>query len=169
MKRICYHYCKNEFVQELVEKGEIQANKYIKPNVEMLLPEDYVKDYVFNKRNINAGHGMFFAWSNPAYKGKIQYDEHGEYSLIKFEIDDKICVKTNYENWGSLGVDIYEADGDLELADVYCKEYGFINGLQGSYESIYDIYDTSMEIQILLPYLKAEWIKSIKKVKQRYI
>lgn len=170
MKLKCYHFCSNEFLKELLKRKEILATPYKMPNTEFILPEHYVKEFVFNIKKINAGTGMFFAWSNPSYKGNVMYDDNGKYSLIEFEVDEDICLKTNYENWCSLGTDLFDVNGDLQLADKYCREeFGIVNGLEGSYEAIYDISDRNMEVQILLPYLKADWIKSLKRVAKKYV
>ena len=165
----CYHFCSNEFLSQLLECGVVDANK--KLNLIKGEPASYVKDYAFNVKKINNGNGMFFSWSNPSYKGDIKFDENVSFSLIELEIeDDSIAIKTNYENWCNLGVDIEEANGDLELADKYCREdYHIVDGLQGSYNSIFDISDDQMEIQVLLPFLKKEWIKSIRKCSDRRI
>ena len=166
----CYHYRTGEFYKTLLKEQCIIANNQISLDVKTeKFPEDYVKEYVFIKKNINGGNGMFFTWSNPEYKGKIVHDDSEQFFLLELEVEEDICIKTHYENWCSLGVDLFQNDGDINETDEYCKEIGIADGLDGSYNCIYDISDTSDEIQILLPYINAEWIKSAIGVKERHI
>lgn len=161
----CYHYCTNEFFHELMDKQIIYANDVI--NTENA---SYVKNYVFKEKKLNKGNGMFFTWTHPDYKGPIKYDEKGKYSLVELEVPENIAIKTNYENWCSFQVDLDEANGNLELADKICREdYGIKDGLLGSYNAIFDLSDTKMEIQVLLPYIDLKWVKSTKNVHRRYI
>lgn len=112
---------------------------------------------------------MFFCWSHPNYKGDIEFDDNGEYLLLELEVDSDICLKTNYENWCSFAMDLYDADGDLNLADKYCKEMGIKGGIKGSYNAIFDTSDNEDEIQILIPFISTSFIKSIKRCKNKYI
>lgn len=172
MKKIkCYHFCKKKFYDELLRKKIIIANKYISQNdLTEKLPEHYVKDYVFINKNINNGMGMFFAWSNHQYKGKTLFDDNGEYYLLEILTDEKNCIKTHYENWCSFGMDLYENNGDLHETDIYCKEeFGIIDGLNGSYNAIYDISNTNDEIQILLPYINLDDVKSAKRCLNKFV
>ena len=43
------------------------------------------------------------------------------------------------------------------------------DGLKQSYEAIFDTSDCSDEIQVLLPYLKSEWIVSVKACKHKLV
>ena len=67
-------------------------------------------------------------------------------------------------------MDIYDCDGDLEETDLYCKnELGMKDSLKQSYEAIFDTSDCSDEIQVLLPYLKSEWVVSAKACKHKLV
>lgn len=164
----CYHFCSRSFLDKLLEENIIYADEDLRLDKEE--PVSYVKEYVFKTKKINNGKGMFFAWSNPFYKGNIDFNEKGEYILLELNVSpENICIKTHYENWCSLGVDIWEANGDLELADKYCREsYNIKGGLNESYNSIYEINDFD-EIQILLPFIKKQWIISKRKCNKKII
>ena len=153
----CYHFCTVEFYNILLENGKIIADENTRYHNPMI-PEDMVKEYVFRKKRINDGKGMFFCWTNPYYKGDIKLDDNGNYCLLELEIDEDICIKTHYENWCSLAMDLYENDNDIIKADLYCKSIGMINGLIDSYNSIFVINEND-ETQILLPYLDLSWVK----------
>lgn len=165
-----YHFCTKEFYKELIMNGIIYANDKIYYRDELhKIGEDYVKEYVFKVKKLNNGNGMFFAWSNPEYKGKIKYNDNGDYILLELNIPDGIGIKTHYENWCSLGMDIYDANGDYTLADKYCREeFGIKDGLEGSYNAIFEL-EKYAETQILLPYIDSKWIRDISIVEKRYI
>lgn len=164
----CYHFCTNDFVEELLSKKIIYADNNLRLKEDE--PASYIKKYAFETMRLNNGNGMFFAWSNPFYKGNINFSKEGNYSLLELDLgDDKVEIKTNYENWCSFGTDIYEANGDLKEADKICREYGILNGLKGSYQAIFDTDDESDEIQVLLPYIKSEWIIDIKRCSNKHI
>lgn len=169
MKKLkCYHYCENSFYEELLQKEIIEANdEVIIPDEK--LAEHYVKEYAFKVKKMNNGNGMFFAWSNPAYKGNIEFCDNGKYSLLELEVEEDMVVKTNYENWCSFGMDLYDNDGDINEADEYCREIGIVDGINGSYNAIFDCSDQHSEIQILLPYIKKDWIQSVKRCVKKYI
>lgn len=156
----CYHYCTKEFLQELIDKRVIYPKQAVNyTDVSNKIAEDYVKEYVFENKKINKGNGMFFCWSHPDYKGDIEYNDNGDYILLELYVPWQEAIKTNYENWCSLGMDLYEANGDYQLADKICREqYDIKDGLEGSYQAIFDTSDERDEIQYLLPYINSKWI-----------
>lgn len=158
----CYHFCNEDFYNNLIVQKEIIANDNINiPEFKHKHGEHYVKEFVFINKRLNNGNGMFFAWSNPDYKGEIEFDSEGKYYLLELNVPEDICIKTHYENWCSLGMDLYDVDGDIEKADTLCRElFGIKNGLEGSYEAIFEINEQD-EIQILMPYIKKDWINSV--------
>ena len=162
-----FHFCTKEFYEDLLEKKEIIADDR---DFDLNEPAWYVKQYVFKTMKINNGNGMFFTWSNPEYKGTIEYDSNGDYTLLELEVDETLAIKTHYENWCSCGMDIYECNGDLKETDSYCRdELGMKDGLKQSYEAIFDTLNYLDEIQVLLPLLKSEWIISAKTCKNKLI
>ena len=162
-----FHFCTKEFYNVLQERKEIIADDR---DFDISEPAGYVKNYVFKVMKLNNGNGMFFTWSNPEYKGTIEYNSNGDYVLLELEVDENIAIKTHYQNWCSCGMDIYDCDGDLEETDLYCRnELGMKDGLKQSYEAIFDTSDCSDEIQILLPYIKSEWIVSAKACKHKLV
>lgn len=166
----CYHFCDKNFYNSLLKDKLIHANNIINYTKNPFkIGEDYVKEFVFKNKKINNGNGMFFAWSNPNYKGEITYTDKSNFILLELDVPEEICIKTNYENWCSLGMDIFEANGDLELANKICKEeIGIKNGLEGSYDAIFYI-DENSEIQILLPSINIEWVISASFVSKKFI
>lgn len=165
----CYHFCSEEFYNSLMEKGVIEANDTItyKGGKEPI-PEDLVKEYVFKTRKLNGGKGMFFCWSKPNYKGDLKHKEDGKYYLLELVLDDSKCIKTHYENWCSLGMDLYENDNDLERTDIYCRDIGFVDGLESDYQSIFAISEGD-EIQILLPMIDKKWIRGYIRTDIKYV
>lgn len=169
----CYHYCSYDFFEELKSKRVIYADdrshKFDKMgNSNNIEPISYAKEYLFREKKINNGNGMFFAWTNPDYKGNIVYLDKPGFVLLKLEVPTDSIIKTDYENWCSFGLDIYDADGDLHLADVYCRNSGIPEGLEGSYKSIFNIKDPS-EVQILLNKLSLDWVVDFKYVERKFI
>lgn len=153
-----FHFCTKTFYNDLISKEIIIADCR---DIYKEEPAYYVKNYVFKVRKLNNGNGMFFAWTRPDYKGKIEYSEDGDFILLELLVDEEIVVKTSYENWCSCGMDIFDCEGDLKKTDLYCKEVlGMQNGLEDSYKAIFDLSDPIGEIQVLLPYIKSEWIKN---------
>lgn len=156
-----FHFCRKEFLKELQEKSIIYADKReTKDN------NKYAYDYTFFKeKKINNGNGMFFLWENYKCKGnKVELydtDNSGEYALLELDIPSELCTDTDYDNWCSFIMDLYEADGDYKIANEICIDAGVTNGLEGSYECIYDI-DENSRIQTLVPYLDINWISDIK-------
>lgn len=171
MKKVkCYHFCNKEFVDKLQTDKEVVANNNLNlPVRDEFIGEHYVKDYVFNRKKINDGKGMFFAWSNPSYKGEVIFSDDGPWYLLELEVDDELVIKTHYENWCSFGMDLEDNDGDLEEADIFCREMGIKDGLEGSYNAIFCTDNLEDEIQILLPKINVGWIKSIRGCKKKYI
>lgn len=162
-----FHFCTREFYEELLEKKEIIADDR---DYDLDIPAGYIKNYAFNIMKINNGCGMFFTWTHPDYKGPVKYDPHGDYALLELDVNEDLAIKTNYENWCSCALDIFDCNGDLKEADLYCREeFGIKNGLKGSYEAIFDISNSSDEIQVLLPLLKSEWIISCRYCKNKNI
>lgn len=164
----CYHYCDNDFYENLMKEEIVYANDKISIENEKS-GACYVKEYVFKVKKINNGNGMFFAWSNPEYKGPIELSSNGKYILLELEVEETAIIRTDYENWCSFGMDLYDSDGDIKIADEYCKEIGIINGIKGSYEAIFDCSDEHSEVQILLPYIKQSWIKSMRRCAKKYV
>lgn len=159
----CYHFCSSDFYKKLLKENIIYADSDLRLNDGE--PASYVKKYAFITEQLNKGRGMFFAWSNPCYKGEIEFDNNGSYILLELSMkNEDIAILTNYENWCSLGVDIHLCDGDLKLADEYCREeYHMKNGLKDSYNAIFDVSNSLDEIQVLLPFIKKNWIKSARR------
>lgn len=165
----CYHFCSEEFYKRIINENIIYANCNINyKGINSMIPEDMVKQYVFKHKKLNNGKGMFFCWSNPDYKGNIIYDPNGEYYLLELHVDESECIRTHYENWCSLGMDLYENNNDLEEADLFCREIGFINGLDDSYNSIFAINDSD-EIQVLLNKIDKDWIRGIARTSVKYV
>ena len=163
----CYHFCTIDFYKLLLEKNKIIANENINYH-DPKIPEDFVKEYVFREKRLNNGKGMFFCWSNPHYKGNIDFNDNGKYCLLELEIDEYLCIKTHYENWCSLAMDLYENDNNLIETDKYCKSIGMVNGLLDSYNSIFNIRELE-EVQILIPYIESGWIKNMVRTNNKYI
>lgn len=65
-------------------------------------------------------------------------------------------------------LDLDEADGDLQLAEEICQESGIKDGLEGSYQLIFEIEDDS-NIQSLVPCLKQNWITAIHYTKNKFV
>lgn len=114
---------------------------------------------------------MFFLWENPEKKGipiQLVDESKASFSLLELEIPDEIGMDTDYDNWCSFIMDLHEADGDLQVADEICQEFGIENGLEGSYQAIF-LTNESSNIQTLVPYLKSEWITSIQYTENKII
>jgi len=163
----CYHFCCDAFLKELLRNGTIYADSNLRLKKDE--PVSYAKEYIFKIKKLNKGNGMFFTWTKPSYKGDIRYDEKGLYNLIELDVDEAVEIKTHYENWCSLGMDLAQVNGDLKEADILCKELGLKNGLLQSYNAVFDISNEADEIQILLPYIKKEWIVAVTKCKNKFI
>ena len=165
----CFHFCTGDFLTELQNKGVVVAND----TINLLEPKDaasYAKEYAFITKQLNNGNGMFFAWSNPEYKGVVKVCSGGKYRLLELEVPKDECILTNYQNWCSFGTDLFDVDGDLDAADILCREeFGIVDGLQGSYDAIFDISDELDERQVLLYRLNSEWIKSIRVCGVKYV
>lgn len=161
-----YHFCTKEFYEKLKEKQIIKAD-----NRKSTDNNKFAYNYLFEEKNINNGNGMFFLWSdlyNKGYNIKYCSEVEANYVLLELDIPKDIAIDTNYDNWCSFIMDLYEADGDCQLADkIYREQFGIKNGLEGSYNSIYDINLDTKIIQILVPYLDYNWIKSIKYTKNK--
>ena len=67
-----FHFCTKEFYNDLQERKEIIADDR---DFDISEPAGYVKNYVFKVMKLNNGNGMFFTWSNPEYKGTIEYNK----------------------------------------------------------------------------------------------
>lgn len=162
-----YYFCTKEFYNKLKNGGEIKAD-----NRKSIGNEKYAYDYIFNNKKINKGNGMFFLWGDKNNKGNdIKYctKEEASYILLELEMPKDICIETNYDNWCSFIMDLYEANGDYELADEICREeFGIKNGLDGSYDLIYDT-DCKYISQLLVPYIKYNWIKNIYYVENKVV
>ena len=114
---------------------------------------------------------MFFLWENPTKKGKtIEFVDKSlaNFVLLELEIPNNIGIDTDYDNWCSFIMDLYESDGDYKVADEICREIGIENGLDGSYQAIFKTDDYS-NIQTLVPYLKSDWIVSIQYTKNKIV
>lgn len=163
-----YHFCTKEFYEKLKEKQIIKAD-----NRKSTDNNKFAYNYLFEEKNINNGNGMFFLWGdlyNKGYNIKYCSEVEANYVLLELDIPKDIAIDTNYDNWCSFIMDLYEADGDCQLADKICREqFGIKNGLEGSYNSIYDINLDTKIIQILVPYLDYNWIKSIKYTKNKVV
>ena len=156
-----FHFCTKEFLKELQEKSIIYAD-----NRETNDRNKYAYDYIFFKeKKINNGNGMFFIWKDYNCKGNnIKLNDNpsdGEFVLLELNIPSNICIDTDYDNWCSFIMDLDEADGNYDIANEICLEYGIKDGLEGSYKCIYDIDDNS-RIQTLIPYFDINWISNIK-------
>lgn len=167
--KIGYHFCTKEFYNKLKEKQEIKADD--RNCLELNLSSAY--KYLFKEKMINNGNGMFFLWGDKKNKGTtIKYCNENEAShiLLELRIPADICIDTNYENWCSFIMDLEEADGDYQLADEICREdFGIKDGLEGSYNNIYDISGDKDILQILIPYIKYDWIESLSYVENKVV
>lgn len=114
----CYHFCSNEFYNELIVKGEIVADDRINNRNDATR---YGYDYIFNKMKINNGNGMFFSWVKYDYTGWTVNitEEENEYKLLELEVDDYIL--TDYNNWCSFCLDLEE--NIPEVDDMYKTIY----------------------------------------------
>lgn len=101
----CYHFCSNEFYDELINKGEIVADNRVNNRNDATR---YGYDYIFNKMKINNGNGMFFSWVKYDYTGWTVNitEEENDYKLLELEADDYIL--TDYNNWCSFCLDLEE-------------------------------------------------------------
>lgn len=165
-----YHFCTKEFYKKLKRENKINAG-----NIAYSTPDNnrYAYKYIFEEKSINAGNGMFFLWNDKKNKGnEIKYcsKDNAKYMLLELEVPTEISIVTNYDNWCSFIMDLYEADGDYQLADEICREeYGIKDGLEGSYKSIYE-FDYEYDIlQVLVPYICFDWIKNIDYVENKII
>lgn len=165
-----YHFCTKEFYEKLKKDGEINAGNIKYSNQDK---NKYAYKYIFEEKSINNGNGMFFLWSDKKNKGySIDYcdKEEANYILLELEIPSDICIETNYDNWCSFIMDLHEADGDYKLADKICREdYGIKDGLEGSYNAIYDIDDELIILQILVPYIRFNWVTEVEYVKNKIV
>ena len=156
-----FHFCTKEFLEELKNKSIIYADDR-NPKGSTNFAYDYI---FFKEKKINNGNGMFFLWEDYKCKGnKINISNNpndGEFALLELNIPSKLCIDTDYDNWCSFIMDLDEADGDYNLADEICIEYGVEGGLKGSYQSIYNI-DDNTRVQTLVPYINFDWIEDIK-------
>lgn len=156
MKR--YHFCSKEFLKALQTQQTIEAGPHVSKD-----HNKYAYDFLFLKKQLNNGNGMFFLWEDPEKKGiPIQFVEEvqAEFVLLELNIPKGVGIETDYDNWCSFIMDLHEADGDLQVADEICREFGIEDGLQGSYQAIFATDDSSI-IQTLIPYLKWDWITAI--------
>ena len=80
-----FHFCTKEFYNDLQERKEIIADDR---DFDISEPAGYVKNYVFKVMKLNNGNGMFFTWSNPEYKGTIEYNSNRDYMLLELEVDE---------------------------------------------------------------------------------
>lgn len=165
-----YHFCTKEFYEKLKKDGQINAGniKYSTKD-----KNEYAYKYVFEEKAINNGNGMFFLWNDKKNKGSdIKYcnKEETNYILLELEVPSNISIITNYDNWCSFIMDLHEADGDYKLADEICREeYGIKDGLEGSYNAIYDFDDKSSIQQILIPYIEFNWITGVDYVENKIV
>lgn len=165
-----YHFCTLEFYEKLKEERIVPAG-----DIALSIPDNnkYAYKYIFEEKKINNGKGMFFLWHDKKNKGyEIKYckKEDAKYILLELEVPRDIVTITNYDNWCSFVMDLYEADGDYELADEICRtDFGIKDGLEGSYNAIYD-YDEEQDIlQALIPYIDFFWITDKEYVKSKVI
>lgn len=161
----CYHFCDVSFLEKLKEDNIVTANNIMTDCSSL---KDGYK-YLFIDKKINKGNGMFFTWKNPQYKGyEIKENPEGKYALLELDVPKDIAVITDYENWCSFCLDLDEADGDLKVADENCKRLYDGFSLRKSYESIFYI-ESDDRIQVLLPYIKKEWIQKSTIVEKKII
>lgn len=165
-----YHFCTKEFYEKLKKEGRINAG-----NIKYSIQDNkkYAYKYIFEEKAINNGNGMFFLWGDKKNKGnEIKYcnKEEANYILLELEVPSDIYIITNYDNWCSFIMDLHEADGDYKLADEICREeYGIKNGLEGAYNAIYDFDDKYDILQILIPYIRFNWVTDVYYVKNKII
>lgn len=158
-----FHFCKKDFYEKLMSEGVIHADDRVSTD-----NNKYAYKYAFSTpHRLNNGNGMFFTWKNPldlGYEIKYSEESNADYVLLEIDIPKELTIDTDYQNWCSFILDLYDADGDVKLANEYCIEDGIVGGIEGSYNAIFDIDNTSA-IQTLIPYIKSKWIKSVKYTK----
>ena len=152
MKKIkCYHFCSNEFYNDLINKGMIIADNRINNKADST---KYGYDYVFNKMKINDGNGMFFSWVNYKYTGwgrdMIITKEENKYKLLELEVDDYIL--TDYNNWCSFCLDLEEK----------------VPNAEDMYSTIYNL-DDEEAIQVLLRKISVNDIVNVYNVDRKII
>lgn len=160
-----FHFCSKDFLKDLQTKGWIEAGE---PHKSGHLA--YAYDYLFKTKQINGGNGMFFLWEHPDKKGVIHWCDEAEASFVLLELSlpKDIVIDTDYDSWCNFILDLDEADGDLQLAEEICQESGIKDGLEGSYQLIFEIEDDS-NIQSLVPCLKQNWITAIHYTKNKFV
>lgn len=165
-----YHFCTKEFYEKLKKEDRIKAGKIKCSNKDN---NRYAYKYIFEEKAINNGNGMFFLWGDKKNKGsEIKYckKENANYVLLELDVPIDISIKTDYDNWCSFIMDLHEANGDYGIADEICREeYGIKDGLEGSYNAIYDFDDKSSIQQILIPYIEFNWITGVDYVENKIV
>lgn len=167
----CIHFCDKLFFESLMKSGVIYADsRGVNPSKEQCKRSPYLHayKYVFGEKRLNEGNGMFFFWDFFDKNIEGHGCSKGDYVKLVLEIPSEEVVKTNYEDWRSFSVDLWEHDGDINsLLDFYDNEPWCSNGIDQAYENIFKDLEGE-RLQYLSKKIDASWIicagKSNKKV-----
>ena len=73
------------------------------------------------------------------------------YLILELEVPDNIPLLTNFYDWSDL---------------LFDEEEGFSGDRKTLWNNILDVNEQSVEIQVILPYLRKSWVKNVNKLKE---